>query len=228
MFLVYPFLKFHLFFIYLFIGTVPLVGKTTRILSPTPSSSSSSSSSSLSSSSALSPASSFPVSTSSLSLSSGHYFEKTEMERSTSRVQNSLILWILVAFVLRQLFCSDILAVAVSRELVKIDTFEQLKHASMLDAQFKILVEENSQTFFVFNEVCQKTLPSNSYSLFFSHFYFFSFLFLFSASTTTIQIIFFFFFYFSRLFKFFLVLLISQRNSFPKFLLLFSLFFKSF
>lgn len=72
--------------------------------------------------------------------------------------RNPLIVWILGAFVLRQLWSSEIMALLVSRGQMKFDSFSQIAKAGK---SLKILIEYQSSSYYIFKEVNKRHLFTN-------------------------------------------------------------------
>lgn len=70
--------------------------------------------------------------------------------------RNPLIVWILGAFVLRQLWSSEIMALLVSRGQMKFDSFSQIAKAGK---SLKILIEYQSSSYYIFKEKFPALVP---------------------------------------------------------------------
>lgn len=64
--------------------------------------------------------------------------------------RNPLILWLFAAFLLRQLFASDITALLLSRGTFRLDSFSQIQTAGK---SMKIFIENQSSSYYIFKEV---------------------------------------------------------------------------
>lgn len=67
-----------------------------------------------------------------------------------SITRNPLILWLFAAFLLRQLFATDITALLLSRGQFRLDSFSQIQAAGK---NLKILIENQSSSYYIFKEV---------------------------------------------------------------------------